>query len=209
MDDVTGNVTSEYWHSLSGDTKALINGSTTLGSFVFPIERFVSIGSRVVNSTETVLGGAIDGGSIGYHATRPDVVPLIVENGFRPGTNPGRLGSGGTYVNNTPEGALAEFFHINPNATEVTLIKVRYDSGNSATSSVSPANTYGFDNVINNIGADVKVRPDLPDLIDYHMNFPLWNIDSISAPSIRAPGTINTHILNNSLQLVEIKAIKR
>jgi hypothetical protein len=57
VDDVTGNVTSEYWHSLSGDTKALINGSATLGSFVFPIERVVSIGSRVVNSTETVLGG--------------------------------------------------------------------------------------------------------------------------------------------------------
>lgn len=113
---------------------------------------------------------------VGYHATHPDVVPLIQQNGFRPGIAPGRLGSNGTYVNNTVEGAIAEFQHHNPGVTP-GILKVEYDAGINASSVVPPKG--------------------------YVENFPFYNVDSVSAPSVRLPGTTNTNVLNGSLRIIE------
>lgn len=99
-----------------------------------------------------------------------------MQGGFRQGTKPGRLGSGGTYVNNTPEGAIAEFAHHNPGVTPKVL-KVDYNPGTNASASVAPRN--------------------------YVDQLPL-NVDSVSAPSVRAPGTINTNVLNGSARATEI-----
>lgn len=114
--------------------------------------------------------------SIGYHATHPDIAPLIQQNGFRAGTAPGRLGSGGTYVNNTHAGAVAEFQYHNPGVTPAVL-KVQYDPGINASATIAPRN--------------------------YVETLPLYNVDSISAPSLRMPGTININVLNGSVRIVE------
>ena len=45
---------------------------------------------------------------IGYHATRPEFADSVLENGFRE-SQAGRLGGGGVYVNNSSEGAIAEY----------------------------------------------------------------------------------------------------
>ena len=112
----------------------------------------------------------------GFHATHPDVAPLIRENGFRQGTAPGRLGSGGTYVNDTRAGAIAEFQHHNPGVTP-TVLRVDYDAGINASTNLAPRN--------------------------YVDNLPFSNVDSISAPSVRLPGTTNTNVLNGSVRVIE------
>jgi len=112
----------------------------------------------------------------GFHATLPDVAPLIRQNGFRQGTARGRLGSGGTYVNNTRAGAIAEFQHHNPGVSP-TVLKVEYNQGINASTSVTPRN--------------------------YVENFPFHNVDSISAPSVRLPGTTNTNVLNGTVRIIE------
>lgn len=91
-------------------------------------------------------------------------------NGFRQGTRPGRIGSYGTYVNNTPEGAFAEFKFHHPGITP-KILEVEYNPGINANSAKPPRK--------------------------YVMKHPL-NVDSISSPSTRAPGTINTNVLNGS-----------
>ncbi|MBS3955315.1 MAG: RHS repeat protein [Methylomicrobium sp.] len=117
------------------------------------------------------FGNSANGANnVGYHATHPDAAESILQNGFRPGTKPGRLGSGGTYVNNTPEGAIAEFAHHNP-GVKPAVLQVEYNAGVNANASVPPNN--------------------------YVSQLPL-NVDSISAPSLRAPGTVNTNIINGS-----------
>lgn len=113
---------------------------------------------------------------VGYHATSPDVAPLIRENGFIPGSRPGRLGSGGTYVNDTPAGALAEFQHHNP-GVQPEILRVEYTPGVEAVTDVAPRN--------------------------YVDHLPLSGVDSVSAPSLRAPGTTNTNVLNGSVRVVE------
>ena len=112
----------------------------------------------------------------GYHATFPEVVPLIEQNGFRAGTAPGRLGSGGTYVNNTAEGAIAEFNAHFPGVTP-SVLKVEYNPGINAATNVAPRN--------------------------YVDNLPFYNVDSISAPSVRLPGTTNTNVLNGSVRIIK------
>ena len=113
---------------------------------------------------------------VGYHATHADVVPLIQQNGFRAGTAPGRLGSGGTYVNSSPQGAIAEFAHHNPGVTP-SVLKVQYNPGINASTTVAPRN--------------------------YVDRLPFNNVDSISAPSVRLPGMTNTNVLNGSLRIIE------
>ncbi|MBL7249130.1 hypothetical protein [Alloalcanivorax marinus] len=113
---------------------------------------------------------------IGYHATHPDVVPLIKENGFRSGLAPGCLGSGGTYVNDTMEGAISEFQYHNPGGSP-EILKVEYDAGVNAFTNVPPKG--------------------------YVENFPFYDVDSVSAPSVRLPDTINTSVLNGSLRVIE------
>jgi|GEM_PF-1746823 len=119
---------------------------------------------------------AVAAKSIGYHATHADIAPLILENGFRPGTAPGRLGSGGTYVNSSPEGAIAEFQYHNPGVTP-SVLKVEYNPGINASTSVAPNN--------------------------YVNTLPFYKVDSISAPSLRLPGTTNTNVLNGSLTITQ------
>lgn len=114
--------------------------------------------------------------AMGYHATIPEVVPLIEANGFRSGTAPGRLGSGGTYVNSTVEGAIAEFSHHNP-GVRPSVLNVEYNLGTNASTNLPPRN--------------------------YVENFPFYNVDSISAPSIRLPGTTNTNVLNGSVRIIK------
>ena len=146
--------------------------------------------SKAVGNTAfgvaTALGGAaayrgaMGGGAapkrIGYHATDPEVVPIIEKEGFKNGTAPGRLGANGVYVNNTPEGAIAEFAHYNPGKNPAVL-QVDYSPGVEAVTDVAPS----------------KYIQDIP-----------LNVDSVSAPSVRAPSTTNTNVLNNS-----VKPIKR
>lgn len=114
--------------------------------------------------------------TIGYHATHADVALLIRQNGFRQGTAPGRLGSGGTYVNNSRAGAIKEFQHYNPGVTP-SVLKVEYNPGINASTNVAPRN--------------------------YLETFPFNNVDSISAPSVRLPSTTNTNILNGSVRIAE------
>jgi RHS repeat-associated protein len=130
----------------------------------------VAGGSFMSRSMPRGGGGGSSGTSIGYHATFPEAAESIVKNGFNRGTKPGRLGSNGTYVNSTPEGAVAEFQFQHP-GVKPKVIEVEYSPGVNAAASVPPRNY-------------VKQHP--------------INADSISAPSVRAPGTISTNILNGS-----------
>jgi hypothetical protein len=115
------------------------------------------------------------GSRTGYHATNPEAGAAIRKTGFRAGTKPGRLGGNGTYVNNTQEGAIAEFSHHNPGATP-DVLTVRYNPGVEAVTKVAPRN--------------------------YVMEHPL-NVESITSPSVRAPGTFNTNILNGSMEVIK------
>ena len=110
------------------------------------------------------------GASVGYHATTPEAAESILQSGFRLGTKPGRLGSGGVYVNNTVEGAMAEFAQHNP-VVSPSVLRVQYQTGVNAMAATPPAN--------------------------YVMQYPL-NVGSISAESVRLPGTFNTNILNGT-----------
>jgi hypothetical protein len=116
------------------------------------------------------------GKKIGYHATHPDAVAAIQKGGFRPGTKPGRLGSGGVYVNDTVDGAIAEFSFHNP-GVKPAILEVEYDAGVNASASVPPR-------------LYVKEHP--------------LDLDSITAPSLRAPGTQNTNILNGSAKPTKV-----
>ncbi len=112
---------------------------------------------------------------VGYHATDSDVVALIEKSGFKNGQAPGRLGANGVYVNNTAEGAIAEFTFHNPGKTPAVL-KVKYSPGVEAVTDVTPN----------------KYIKDIP-----------LNVDSVSAPSVRAPKTENTNVFNNSVSILE------
>ncbi len=142
--------------------------------------RSVTQVSRVSHTAAPVISAArvesAVANRIGYHATHADVVPLIQQNGFRAGTAPGRLGSGGTYVNSSPQGAIAEFAHHNPGVTP-SVLKVQYNPGINASTTVAPRN--------------------------YVDRLPFNNVNSISAPSVRLPGTTNTNVLNGSLRIIE------
>lgn len=107
---------------------------------------------------------------VGFHATSKEIAPLIMNKGFLMGSKPGRLGSKGVYVNNTISGAIAEARHSNP-LLQPSVLRVEYIQGRNAAAAIPPRN--------------------------YVMQHPL-NVDTISAPSVRAPGTINTNILNGS-----------
>jgi hypothetical protein len=119
------------------------------------------------------LGGVVEAGGatqIGYHATTPEAANAILNSGFRLGTNPGRLGTGGVYVNDTVDGAISEFGFHNPGITP-TVLQVEYSQGVNASTLVSPVN--------------------------YVETLPL-NVDSITAPSLRLPSSFNTNVLNGS-----------
>ncbi|WP_232279912.1 RHS repeat-associated core domain-containing protein [Shewanella denitrificans] len=153
----------------------------SLGQRIVEEQMFQQLQLGELSSLSMLLGIARSNGKFGvvkggYHATHPEAAEAILQGGFRKGTKPGRLGSGGTYVNNTPEGAIAEFAHHNPGVTPKVL-KVNYNPGTNANAVVAPQN--------------------------YVDQLPL-NVNSISAPSVRAPGTINTNVLNGSARATEI-----
>ncbi|GEM_PF-3467919 len=135
-------------------------------------------GSKVVQSlraakpagSATTSTASSNTTTVGYHATYPEAASSILESGFRMGTKPARLGTGGVYVNNSTTGAAAEFAHHNPGVTP-TILKVKYELGINGSSSVAPRG--------------------------YVSSHPL-DVNSLSAPSLRAPGTINTNVLNGS-----------
>lgn len=118
---------------------------------------------------------AFGGAATGYHATFPEAAAAIRRGGFNPGTSAGRLGSHGTYVNNTPEGAIAEFAFHHPGVNPAVL-QVEYSLGVNATACVAPRN--------------------------YVFELPLF-VDSISAPSLRYIGSVNTNVLNGSVKVVK------
>jgi len=111
------------------------------------------------------------GGTRGYHATRPEHVESIINNGFRHSTS-GRAGGGGVYVNNTIRGAVAEYRHYNPNGPRPVIIEVHYRSG---------VNVF-----VENPGA--HIRGSLPIVGD-----------TLSFDSLRALRTVNTLVRNNSI----------
>lgn len=116
------------------------------------------------------------GVTIGYHATYPEAAASILEGGFRPGSKAGRLGSGGVYVNDSVSGAIDEFSYHNPGVTP-TVLKVEYSPGRNATA-VTPPQKY------------VESHP--------------LDADSVSAPSVRAPGTINTNVVNGTARPIGV-----
>lgn len=111
----------------------------------------------------------------GYHVTKTEYVDSIYENGFRESTS-GRAGGGGVYVNNTPEGALAEFSKYNPSGTPNTMITVKYNSGLNV--------------MIENPGSHI-IGP-LPILGD-----------TLTFESMQLPGTFNTIIRNGSIVILK------
>jgi hypothetical protein len=120
-----------------------------------------------------VAGSVSSDTRIGYHATTPEAAQSITDNGFKNGTNPGRLGSGGVYVNNTSEGALSEFYAQpgrSPDAP-VSVLAVKYKPGTEAVTDVAP--------------------------VGHRDSFP-FSADSITAPSVQNPATTNTIILNGT-----------
>jgi RHS repeat-associated protein len=110
----------------------------------------------------------------GYHATNPQYAQSITQNGFIESTT-GRAGGSGVYVNNTPEGAIAEYAHYYPYGPNPTIISVEY----------SPQ----VNVMINNPGP--------------HIQGPLSIFgDTLSFESTQLPGTYNTIIRNGSIKIV-------
>lgn len=109
--------------------------------------------------------------STGYHITKTEYAESIVKNGFRESAS-GRAGGGGVYVNNTPEGALAEFNKYNPHGTPNTMLTVKYNPG---------ANV-----MIENPGAHIKGP------------LPIFG-DTLTFESTQLPGTYNTIVRNGSI----------
>ena len=109
--------------------------------------------------------------STGYHVTKTEYAESIAKNGFRESAA-GRAGGGGVYVNNTPEGAFAEFSKYNPPGTPNTMLTVKYNAG---------ANV-----MIENPGAHIKGP------------LPIFG-DTLTFESTQLPGTYNTIVRNGSI----------
>jgi RHS repeat-associated protein len=122
-----------------------------------------------------VEGTAADTGvQIGYHATNPGNIESILANGFNESLA-GRLGGGGVYVNNTAEGAIAEYMSV-PGRSAPTVLRVQY--------------TPGLNYRINPPPARYTTGP-----------LPL-RADTLTTESIRLPGTFNTIIRNGSATVI-------
>ena len=120
------------------------------------------------------LLSAEDSLQIGYHATAPANVDSILANGLYDSAG-GRLGGAGVYVNNTPEGAIAEYMSV-PGRPAPTVLQVQYSPGLNYTITPPPA---GY------------TAGPLP-----------FAADTLTTESIRLPGTLNTIIRNGSATVV-------
>ncbi|MBP8259891.1 MAG: hypothetical protein KA118_09545 [Verrucomicrobia bacterium] len=124
---------------------------------------------QAVRHAENVVGTAK---SVGYHATKPQNAPYIMRQGVRPSIS-GRLGEG-VYVSDTVEGAIAEYNAHHPGLRlKPAVIEIEYYPG-----------------------VNLKVTPPTR-----HYEGPLpftQNADTLTAPSVRAGGTMNTVIRNGT-----------
>ena len=111
----------------------------------------------------------------GYHATTPSAAGSIKKEGFIQSSK-GRLGGQGVYVNDSREGAIAEYRYHNPDGPEPDVLKVEYDSGLEYKVKAKQDEVSG--------GVSVKA-------------------DTLTTESIRAPGTYNSIIRNNSERIVQ------
>jgi hypothetical protein len=121
--------------------------------------------SGVVNSSKRV----------GYHATTPSAANSIKKGGFIPSTK-GRLGGKGVYVNDSSEGAIAEYRYHNPDGPEPEILKVEYE----------PGLEYKVKAKQNEVSGGVPVKA-----------------DTLTTESLRAPGTNNSIIRNSSERIVK------
>ncbi len=108
----------------------------------------------------------------GYHATKPQNAPYIMEQGVRSSAG-GRLGEG-VYVSDTVEGAIAEYNAHNPGLRlKPAIIEVEYTPGVNL--KVTPPSQY------------------------YEGPLPFTQgAGSLTAPSVRVGGTVNTVIRNGT-----------
>jgi hypothetical protein len=126
---------------------------------------------RIFSVNSAKFLAAEDSVQIGYHATNPGNVDSILANGFNE-SQAGRLGGGGVYVNDTQEGAIAEYMAHNPGGPAPTVLQVQYNPG---------------------LNYQVSL-PTVPSTTG-----PLrLAADTITAPSVRLPGTFNTIIRNGT-----------
>lgn len=106
-----------------------------------------------------------------YRAINPAYADTTAASGqFYQSGAAGRLGNDGIYANTTPEGAIAEFQYHNP-GVDPAVFKVQYPA--SPTLNISPPSGY--------------------------FNSPLpftGDANILTAPSLRAPGTLNMLIRN-------------
>ena len=135
------------------------------GAFVASLALAVPTDGASVELEEAALGTEGEIG-IAYRAIPEDYADSTIESGFYQSGNPGRLGSDGIYANSTPEGALAEFQYHNPGISPA-VFEVQYP--------VSPT---------------LVINP--PPSLYYESSLPFTQgANILTAPSLRAPGTIN------------------
>lgn len=116
------------------------------------------------NPSVTLSEGGEDFG-FAYRAINPAFVKSTMQNGFYMSGAPGRLGNDGIYVNSTIEGAIKEFQFHNPGMNPA-IFEVRYPLSKPLL--VNPPAGYFSQPLPFTQGANI-----------------------LSAPSVRAPGTIN------------------
>jgi len=126
-----------------------------------------------------VMGGlrgaaAAEATEAGYHATNPNLVDSIMENGLR-SSNAGRLGGGGPYVSSTAEGAVAEYSFHNPGGPAPAVLRVEYNPGTNYL--INPPPTAYSQGVL-----------------------PLA-ADTLTTSSLRSAGVFNTIIRNGSARV--------
>jgi hypothetical protein len=121
------------------------------------------------------LLAAEDATQIGYHATDPANVDSILNGGLN-NSAAGRLGGEGVYVNDTQEGAIAEYMARNPNGRAPSVLQVEYNPGLNYTISPPP------------VGYTTGPLP--------------FAADTLTTESVRLPGTFNTIIRNGSATVV-------
>ena len=112
---------------------------------------------------------------IGYHATTPSAAGAIKKDGFIQSSK-GRLGGQGIYVNDSREGAIAEYRYHNPDGPEPDVLKVEYEPGLEYRVKAKQGEASG--------GVPVKA-------------------DTLTTESLRASGTYNSIIRNNSERVVQ------
>ena len=135
---------------------------------------YIAFGSALENSNPNGMRGSRANESnieTGYHATKPEYVESIRANGFRNSTA-GRAGGSGVYVNNTPEGAIAEYSKYNPYGPIPEVLEVKYQTGVNV--------------LIENPGNHIQGA------------LPIFG-DTLTFESTQLPGTYNTIVRNGTI----------